>query len=82
MTDPKQGVTSSLSPYIRIALLLLVTLGLAGELAGKREQAFIIFIITSIVWSSIRILEEGFAAIYELINKGKGTPPTDPTAKA
>lgn len=77
--------------YWRMGFGLLILFGMVGNCAGHRDEAVVIFVITAVVWTCLRILVEGIesyvalrylrrveAAIKE--QEKNGPPPAPPSS--
>jgi len=55
--------------FIKVAFMLIVIAGMVVDCAGKGEKAVIIFVITSLIWTCSKILNEGLAALETILSK-------------
>jgi hypothetical protein len=64
----EQQPTVALTPaakvplYTRIGFALLVVFGMIGNCMGRTDQALMIIVVTIVVWTSTRMIQEGLEA--------------------
>lgn len=48
--------------YVQIGFGLVVLFGMVGSLAGKAMGSTLVFVVTTVVWTSCRIVQEAIVA--------------------
>lgn len=48
--------------YTRVGFGLIIVFGMVGNCAGKREGSIVVFALTAIMWTCLRILQEALAS--------------------
>lgn len=52
--------------YVRMAFGLIILFGMVGNCAGKTDGSLYVFILTAVVWTCCRIVQEGLDA-YNIV---------------
>lgn len=71
---------TNLPLYNRIGYGLVVAFAMVGSCLGRAEQAVLVFLVVSLAWVSIRILQEALQAWQLLMSADKEPPESPPTA--
>ena len=66
---------SRLATYVRLSFGMLTVFGIVGTVIGKREEAIVVFVVTSVAWCLTQIIIDAYAAWQTMFPPEPPLPP-------